>query len=162
QFRYPPPRPPGAPATKTQRIPIRPALMAREIRPPASAPARPLQPIHAHYRIPSRSHRREVPSWSLFAAGIMFFCLVAIGFRVVSEPNRKNSPESRNRTSAEKNFKRTMIGVGQSEDDARLEALEKAKTEMIVYLRNINAPVEWIPSLEYIEKSLKLEWVQET
>jgi hypothetical protein len=48
----------------------------------------------------------------------------------------------------------TVLGRGASVDDANLEALEEARTKVLVYLRNLNPPVEWTPTRDYIQEKL--------
>jgi|SRR6516164_104079 hypothetical protein len=144
-------------ATVSRAMPPRPVMMRQEIRPPQRPPARPIEPVPNNYQIPSRPARREVPSWSLFAAGIIFFCLVALGFRSFREEYSKSSTKEQG-SSTNLTSQWSVIGRGDTEENARLNALDKSKDQLTVYLHNLNPPVEWVPSDDFIEKSLKLEW----
>jgi hypothetical protein len=157
-----PPRAGGPPATMARPMPPRPVMMHREIRPPQRPPAQPVQPVQGHYQIPSRPSHRQTPSWSLFAVGIIFFCLVALGFRSFKNEFGNSSGNRKTNSSTEVNPKWVVTGVGLNDEQARKDALEKAQKKLVHYLNNLNPPVEFVPSVDYVEKSLKMDWTEET
>jgi hypothetical protein len=47
-----------------------------------------------------------------------------------------------------------VYGWGETDTDAKQEALQKAQIELVSYLRSLDPPLEWEPPLSYIDQHL--------
>jgi hypothetical protein len=144
----------------------------------------PIPPRNRPQDVSARPPQRSAPSWPLLAVALAFFCLVALGFRITNhvqiaaeaEPSpqtarhatisaRNNGKvlkamaEARPAATAENKdlWSVTVTGTGEGVNDARQDALDKACTELTVYLRSQNPPVDWTPSPEYVRQHLVKE-----
>jgi hypothetical protein len=135
--------------------------------------------------------KRGMPSWSQLAIGLVFFALVALGFRAkelvtdegltppaqakpratakkvkggraLPAPSPPPAVEARDDTPAPPDASWTVTAAGGSLESARQKALKEAYDDFLQYLRNQNPPIEWKPSSpEFVRKHLKTEWKDE-
>lgn len=132
--------------------------------PEVHRPAAPVMyPVRPGPGLSRRHERGGAPAWALLGVGLIFFCLVASGFRVkeLIAADHK-SRRAANVADAESSW--TVVGRGATIEDARLDALDKASTQFLVYLRNQNPPLDWRPSqpLDYVRDHLTKEWNEES
>jgi hypothetical protein len=87
-------------------------------------------------------------------ASLILIGLFALVVRNDYLPSRARR-EHRNVPAAEfKNPGWVVDGWGETESEARQDALEKAQRKVVSYLHSLDPPVEWEPSLSYINKHL--------
>jgi hypothetical protein len=174
---------------------------AHELRQPAH-PARDLR------EVPAPRPCRPLPSWSLLAIGLVFFCLVALAFRVKDEmfasrphsippkavkksrgpirremvpanpqpaprparvaededqlvrltpplSDRVGPPGARGRSGNDVLGSWDVVGQDPEQvEDARQDALGKARNKVISYLLNRQPPIHWQPPDDFIQKKL--------
>jgi hypothetical protein len=151
-----------------RHAPPRPVVEPRhEVRRPVVPPP-PVQPPRSYQQPPRRPYRSGAPTWSLMMLGILFFCLVAFGFRlrevVAAEGSSAPSPVVKSYGTAQTPWKISKEGWGKTSEDARRDALTKAYGQFLEDLRSQTPPLEWRPPPDYLEKHLRqrLQWDEDT
>lgn len=140
-------------------VPPRPVVEPRpEVR---RAVVQPVQAPRVYQEVPRRPYRSGAPTWSLMVLGILFFCLVAFGFRLrevmaFEGPNTPVAgPAAKSYAAIHQPWTITKEGWGKTLDDARQDAMTKAYGQFLEDLRNLNPPVEWRPTADYLETQLR-------
>ncbi len=155
----------------SRRAPARPVIMAE---PPPYQEARrmtppPVYPPRAYQELPRRPYRSGAPTWSLMVLGILFFCLVAFGFRLREVMATEGQtppavPIAQPYPDPSAQWTITAEGWGETTADARRDALTKAHSQFLEGVRNLNPPVQWRPSADYLDRHLhqRLHWEEDT
>src|SRR5579871_3828894 len=149
--------------------PVPPRPVVRPHREAPRAVVQPVQAPRASQEVPRRPYRRGAPTWSLMVLGILFFCLVAFGFRLREvmafdgPSNPVASPAVRTYAGIHEPWRITAEGQGETKADARRNALEKAAKQFQDEVRGMEPPVEWRPPADYLETQLRdrLLWQEE-
>jgi hypothetical protein len=152
---------------QARAVPPRPVVPPRpEVR---RAVVQPVQVPRAYQEVPRRPYRSGAPTWSLMVLGILFFCLVAFGFRL-REVMAFEGPTTPGANPAVKPYSSThevwhvvKDGWGKTGEDARRDALTKAYDQFLNEVRGMSPPVEWRPTADYLETRLgnRLRWTDE-
>src|SRR5262249_9413818 len=91
---------------------------------------------------------------SALVASLVLIGLIALGMRTGLAPRRVVRIVDGSNSALKQNPKFTVHGWGETDVEAGRDALQEAQTKLVGYLRSLNPQVEWVPSLEYIDKHL--------